>query len=205
MRQAARVMLMTSMLYAFISVAGCAHRSPNVSFYTLTPQAAATGNAVQVADKPVSVIVGPADFPRALRRAQLATRSGPNKIEFDQFNRWAGSLDSDFLGTVGSNLSALLGSNRIAVYPNVPVFAVDYQVSFEVQRFDSDADGLVTLETRWVLQAGDTAAAVYVGQFNDTRMAASTDPSATVAAHSELVAALSQDIAAQIRQDVAGP
>ncbi len=204
MRQAARVMLMTSMLCALICTAGCVHRSPNVSFYTLTPQAAATGNAVQVAGKPVGVIVGPADFPRALRRAQLATRSGPNKIEFDQFNRWAGSLDSDFLGTVGSNLSALLGSNRIAVYPNVPVFAVDYQVSFEVQRFDSDTNGTVTLISRWTVQSNDDTTEVYVGQFSDTRAEAAGDRSAVVAAYSDLVAALSRDIAAQIRQSVAG-
>jgi len=196
---------MTSMLCALISAAGCASRSPDVSFYTLTPEATATGDAVQVGGNPVAVIVGPADFPKALRRPQLATRSGPNKIEFDQFNRWAGSLESDFLGAVGANLSGLLATNRIAVYPNVPVFAVDYRVSFEVQRFDADTSGTVTLRSRWTVQpTGDTAEEVYVGQFDGTRVAAAEDRSAVVAAQSDLVADLSQDIAAQIRQAVAG-
>ncbi len=160
---------------------------------------------MQVGGKPVAVIVGPADFPKALRRAQLATRSGPNKIEFDQFNRWAGSLESDFLGAVGANLSGLLASNRIAVYPNTPVFAVDYRVSFEVQRFDAirrdgDADARVgpcsPTTTRY--------AGLHVGQFSDTRVATPEDRSAVVAAHSDLVAALSRDIADQIRRSAGG-
>lgn len=205
MRHTARAVLMTSMLCALISAAGCASRSPDVSFYTLTPEAAAAGNAVQVGGKPVAVIVGPADFPKALRRAQLATRSGPNKIEFDQFNRWAGSLESDFLGAVGANLSGLLASNRIAVYPNTPVFAVDYRVSFEVQRFDSDTSGTVTLISRWTVQPSGDTTQVYVGQFSNTRVAAADDRSAVVAAHSDLVADLSQDIADQIRQAASVP
>lgn len=192
-------MLMASLLGALVSVAGCASRSPEVAYYTLTPEAAATGAALQIDGAPVGVLVGPADFPKALRRSQLATRSGPNRIEFDQFNRWAGSLESDFLSAVGANLTGLLGSNRIAVYPNTPVFPVDYRVSFEVQRFDSDTSGTVTLISRWTVQPSGDAAVVHVGQFNDSR-AAGGDRSAVVAAHSELVSALSRDVADQIRQ-----
>jgi len=203
-RHPVRIALFAVTLLAMTGVAGCASRSPTVSFYTLNPEATASGPAVQVAGEPVAVVVGPADFPRALRRSQLATRTGPNQIEFDEFNRWAGSLESDFLGAVGANLSALLGSSRISVYPNDPVFAVNYRVSFEVQRFDADTAGTVTLHARWTLQDNNAGSVLHVAQFSDTRATTSGDRSAVVAAHSELVAALSRDIADQIRRSAGG-
>jgi len=198
-RYPVRVALIAVALIALVAGTGCVHRSPPVSFFTLNPEVLVSDATVQLNGEPVAVFVGPADFPKALRRSLLATRSGANEIEFDQFNRWAGSLDSDFLSATGANLSALLGSNRIAIYPNNPVFPIDYQVSFEVQRFDTDTSGVVTLHARWTLQARDGVQDVYVGQFSQTQAATAANPSAAVAAHSALVAALSRDIAAQIK------
>ncbi len=188
-----------------MGVAGCASRSPTVSYYTLSPEAAISDAPVQIAGVPVAVAVGPADFPRALRRSRLATRSGPNQIEFDEFNRWAGSLESDFLGAVGANLQGLLGSSRVSVYPNVPVFSVDYRVRFEVRRFDADATGTVTLQTRWTLHRDGDISDIHTSDFSQTRTAAGKDPAAVVAAHSELVGALSRQIADQIRRSAGGP
>lgn len=195
---------MAGFLALITGVAGCASRSPTVSYYTLSPEAASAEAAVLVAGAPVAVAVGPADFPRALRRSRLATRSGPNQIEFDEFSRWAGSLESDFLGAIGANLQSLLGSSRVSVYPNVAEFPADYRVRFEVRRFDADADGMVTLQTRWTLRGGGDDPEIHTGDFSQTQAATGTGPAAVVAAHSELVGALSRRIAEQIRRSASG-
>lgn len=180
---------------AVLTLAGCASRSPDVRYYNLSP--VTVGDP---ASSELAIAVGPAEFPGALDRAQIATRFGPNRIEYDDFHRWANVLRADFVSTVGTNLSRLLGTDRIVVYPDVSSFAIDYRVTFAVQRFDATADGDVTLETRWVLTDAGTGEAVLVRQFATIHGARADDYDARAAAHSEAVAALSREVAAAIGQ-----
>lgn len=176
--------------------AGCVGKSPRVSYYTLSPMAAIdTGPPDELA-----IAVGPADFPRALDRPQIATRIGPNRVEYDEFRRWAGTLTEDFLTVAGTNLGRLLGTDRIVVYPAPPSFDVDYRVLFDVIRFDAEAAGGVTLEARWTLLAGNSGKALDVGTFATTVAADADDYEARAAAHSEAIAALCREIAQEIRR-----
>lgn len=179
-----------------VTLTGCASRSPDVRYYNLN--AAAIDQSVSSATSQLAVAIGPAEFPGALDRSQIATRTGPNRIEYDDFHRWANALSADFVTTIGSNLSRLLGTDRIVVYPDVSSFQINYRVTFAVQRFDATAGGDVTLETRWVLTDAMTREAVAVRQFSTTQRAAEDDYDARAAAHSEAVATLSREIAAAI-------
>ena len=97
-------------LCAFALSACLGGRSPSVQFYNLS--ATEPGSAgTELADKP-AVAVGPAIFPKSLRRSQVVIRTGPNTVELDEFNRWAGSLSADFLDALGANLGARRGSLR---------------------------------------------------------------------------------------------
>jgi hypothetical protein len=138
-------------------------------------------------------------FPRSLRRSQIVIRTGPNSLELDEFHRWAGSLESDFLDTLGSNLGALLSTDRVAVYPSEARFPLDYRVVLDVDRFDGSPGGTLVLSVRWTISAGDDAEAAVVKQSTIEQPVTGDTVDALVQAHDAAVAQLSRQIADQIR------
>ena len=64
------------------------------------------------------------------------TRSGENRLVYDESHRWGGSLEQDFLRVLGENLALLLNTERVAVYPIDPTFPIAYRVALDVQQFD---------------------------------------------------------------------
>lgn len=178
-----------------VLLAGCVGKSPRVAYYNLSP--VVTPAPMPLASAP-AIAVGPADLPRALNRSQIATRLGPNQVEYDEFHRWAGSLTADFLSVAASNLGRLLATDRVIVYPAPPAFDIDYRVLFDVVRFEADADGDVTLEARWILQSGE-GETLDVGSVRAVEPAAPEDYAARAAAHSAAVGAVCQEVAGRIR------
>ena len=81
-------------------------RLPPIEFYTLTPLAgiAEADKAAGLGDA-VAVGVGPLQMPKIIDRPQIVSRTGVNKINVDEFHRWAGSLYEDFLRVLTLNLS----------------------------------------------------------------------------------------------------
>jgi uncharacterized lipoprotein YmbA len=194
------IRLRTSGLLVVISLAilcaGCIGRSPRVTYYTLSPVA----HEGAARPEELAIAVGPAEFPRALDRPEIATRISPNQVEYNEYRRWAGTLTADFLTVAATNLGRLLGTDRIVVYPVPPSFEVDYRVLFDVVRFDAEAAGAVILEVRWTLLSGNTGKALDVGSFATTETADADDYEARAAAHSEAIAALCREIADRIRR-----
>ena len=103
-----------TMLMALVFLAGCRSATTPLEFYTLSPL-----SSVSEADKTagfgdsIAVGVGPLHLPKIIDRPQIVTRIGPNKINVDEFHRWAGSVYEDFLRVVTMNLAALLQSNLV--------------------------------------------------------------------------------------------
>ena len=177
-----------------VMLAGCVGKSPKVTYYTLAPIAAA-GTA---SSEPLAVAVGPVDLPRALDRAQIATRVSPNRIDYDEFHRWAGTLDADILAVTAVNLSRLLGTDRVAVYPAAAAFPIDVRILLDVIRFDSDATGSVTLDVRYTLEDG-AGTAIDGGAFRTVKGSAGDDYEARAAAHSAALGGLAEALAGRIR------
>ena len=184
--------LAASFVTLIMLIAGCAS-SPDVDYYTLSPMSAPGSG------QNISLAVGPADFPRALNRMQIMTRTSANRVTYDEFNRWAGPLEMDFVATAATNLSRILGSDRIVAYPAPPTFVIDYRVTFDVQRFDADAAGNVTLETRWSLIDGKTGDVLELNQFSTTKTASADNYESSAAAHSAAVAELCEAIARRMQ------
>jgi len=177
-----------------VIVTGCIGKSPNVTYYTLSPVAtAATASA-----DPVAIAIGPADFPKSLQRVQIATRVGPNRVDYDEFHRWAGTLDADFLDVTAINLSRLLGTDRVVVYPTPASYALDYRVMFDVVRFEADASGSVTLEVRWILEDG-SGGDIDAGSFQTVQAGTDDDYDSRAAAHSRAVGEMASALANEIR------
>ena len=78
-------------------VTACSSSTPKAEFYTLSSISSTRPDAtITTAGQPVAIGVGPVNIPKILDRPQIVTRTGPNKLQIDEFHRWAGRLDEDF-------------------------------------------------------------------------------------------------------------
>jgi len=186
--------LMLSLAVVAAAASGCGTTAPS-RFYTLDATAAADG-AAPVA---TAIMVGPVSVPAAVDRPQFVVQAAPNRVEVDEFNRWAAPLNDSIAQAVAGDLVKLLGTPQVAAGP-LANFAPAYRVTIEVQRFDSVPGQAALLEAVWtvrrtadaVTRTGRTVARAPVqgGGFD-----------ALAAAHSRALAKMSGDIAAAIRAE----
>jgi len=178
---------------------GCS-RSPTPRFYTLHSLTdAGTEQPGGAVDSGVAVGLGPVVFPRYLDRPQIVTRVSPNEIEFAEFHRWAASLKDDFSSILARNLSNLLTTDRVAVYPWASKTAVDVQVKIDVIRFDGQLGESVVLETAWALLGEDRTKPLLSRGSVVSEKVDKTGYKGLVEAQSRAIAGLSREIARAIQ------
>lgn len=137
------------MLAAFM-LAGCRSSAPPVEFYTLNPISGMQKKTNSAAtDQKLAIGVGPVEIPAILDRPQIVTRSGPYRLHMDEFHRWAGPLDEDFARVVAENISILMPTDQVAVYPWDADFKPRYQVAMNVSYFEGRWDKEIRLEVFW--------------------------------------------------------
>jgi uncharacterized lipoprotein YmbA len=143
------------------------------------------------------VLVGPVRIPASIDRPQMVMQAGPNRVTVDEFNRWAAPLDESIARTVAGDLTALLGTPRVATGP-LANFEAAYRVTIEVQRFDSIPGQEAALDAVWVVRrtkGGET----WSGRTVTREPVQGGSIDAVAAAHSRALATLSGDVAAAIR------
>jgi len=146
----------------------------------------------------VSVMVGPVMLPGYLDRAQLATRAGGNVLVVDEFHRWAEPLGDNFSQVLAENLSVILDTVYVYVYPQRRDVAVDYQIEITLFRFDASSDGKVALVAYWSVIGKDIRKALSRKK-SDIRVAVQTQGyDAIVAAQNRALESFSREIAAEI-------
>jgi uncharacterized lipoprotein YmbA len=187
--------LSTVMIFCALAwlTAGCASISPSPQLFTLSPLAKPVGEASNM-----TITVGPVSLPAAIDRPQLVLSITPNQVAVDEFNRWASPLKDDISRVIADNLSALLGSPYVSVFPQSVTVSPSYRVTIDVTRFESVPGEEARLNAIWSVrstadgqsQGGRTSLAEPVREKTS---------SALVAAHSRMLAVLSGDIAAAIR------
>ncbi|MBN2106931.1 MAG: membrane integrity-associated transporter subunit PqiC, partial [Deltaproteobacteria bacterium] len=92
-----------------------------------------------------------------LKRQQIANRIDENEILFSDFKSWAEPLDRCVTRVLSENLSVLLNTERIEVYPWLPSLPVDYQIRVRIARFDGTTDEEAVLVVYWSLYGRDNA------------------------------------------------
>ena len=186
---------------ALVFLAGCRSSTPPVEFYTLSPL-----TSVSEADKVaglkdnIALGVGPLQIPNILDRPQIVTRIGPNKINVDEFHRWAGSVYEDFLRVVTMNLSTLLQSSLVVAFPWEDYFDPDYRIYMEVQQFDGRLGQYAQLVITWTLTTQEARKILLVRKSLIREPVQGEDYDAFVAAKSRILATLSRQIAQGIKE-----
>ena len=177
-----------------IFLAGCGS-SPKVNFYSLSPTGAAGGSTSDL-----SIVIGPAELPRALDRSQIVTRESSTRVNVDELHVWAAPLRSEFLRVLGDNIATDLQSDRVVVYPMEPAYKTDYRVLLDVVQFDGQPGGSVTLRVRWTIsQPGEVPVAS--GTFKNTQQTRGGGQGydALVAAHSAAIGELGATLSSRLR------
>ncbi|MBW2217673.1 MAG: membrane integrity-associated transporter subunit PqiC, partial [Deltaproteobacteria bacterium] len=124
---------------------GCASTEPS-RFYTLTPIPGPDAEVLsETVAQDVSVGVGPINIPDYLDRQQIVTSSNQNEIKMSEFDRWAGSLEDSFARVLSENLSVLLSTDRVFLFPWRGIITVDYHIGVDVIQFDGELGGNASL------------------------------------------------------------
>ncbi len=183
-------------------LAGCA-TSPSPKFYQLNSlQTKDSITPVASFQKKLVITVGPIRIPDYLDRPQIVIRAGKNELRLSEFNRWAGSLESDIGRVLAEDISSLLPSDHFSVvrwtpYLESPVPA-SCRVEVLVDRFEGILGDSVLLKAQWAVLAQDRK--LLLNRESLIREQINTGSyDALVAAMSKALEKLSKEIAVEVR------
>jgi uncharacterized protein len=185
-----------------VALTGCA--SAPSRFYNLTSTARSDG----APSAKYAVVVGPVSVPSAVDRPQFTIELSPNRVEFEEFNRWAAPLSEGIGRVISRDLGVLLGTTLVATSPSQDL-GPSYRVAINVDQFDSvlgsaTASGKVRLTAVWAVR-GPSGDLVGSGATSVQEEAAGKSYDALAAAHSRALGKVSADIAGCIRGAAAKP
>ncbi len=179
-----------------LTLTGCGTSTP-AKFYMLNSISGPTKETPMMGKKvPVSIGIGPVEFPAYLDRQQIVTRINENEVDLAMFHEWAGPLKEDFIRVLLENLSALNPGDLFAVYPMRGSSPADFHLEMEVLRLDGTLGGDVVLIARWAVFGKDREQMLLTKKSTIREPTGDGNYGSLVAAESRAVETLSKEIAA---------
>lgn len=143
----------------------------------------------------IGIGVGPVRMPMYLDRSDIVTRGSQNKVEIADFSQWAGPLPENFSRVLAENLSMLLATDKVGIFPFVRRDAIDYNVTVYVTRFDGFPGDKAHLRARWSILDNTRKKAFYQTHTVVVHPTVNDSIEALVAAKSQTVGDFSREIA----------
>jgi uncharacterized protein len=169
-------------------------------YFVLSPAAQSGSAAVSApSTSQLSLGVGPIRFPDYLKRPGVVTRASSDRLLISDEKRWGEPLDRNFENVLSQNLSQILGTDRIRMYPWYSDVHVDYQVEVRVERFEASDDGRSQLTAVWTITDGQDGHELASGQSSASAPVQSGDAAGSAALSQDL-SEMSRQIAARIIQ-----
>ena len=187
-------------LFILLSVfSGCAGTEPSRFYRLSTLQDTHTLQDTMTADQDISVGVGPINIPDSLKRPQIVTLTSTNELDLAEFDRWAGALEDNMATVIAENLSMLLSTDNVHIYPWSRSVTTDYQVIVDIIRFDGMLGENAVLIARRTVFGEDGQKMLMKKRVQYIEPAEGDDYGALVAAMSRALANFSRDTAEAIR------
>jgi len=189
------------LMFSLSILGGCLPKpSAPTKLYILSPLA---GPAVEMHNKTdgifMTIGVGPVHLPEYLDRPEIVTRINPNELKLAEFDIWAEPLQVNFTRVLIENISRLLSTEPVAVFPWEASPQVDFQIGIELVRLDGDIAGKAFLTAQWSILNSSNKSILFSKKSQYTESVDGTGYSALVAAQSRMIGALSHDIAEAIK------
>ena len=186
--------LATFMILCALALLTACGASLSPQLYTLSPMAAKRASDTSN----LTITVGPLSLPESVDRPQLVLSVAPNQVTIDEFNRWASPLKSNMASVIAENLSLLLGTPYVSLFPQSVSLSPSYRVAIDVVRFESVPGETARLTAIWSIRSTEDGR-VQGGRTILAEPVREKTYTAIVAAHSRMLAGLSGDIAGAVR------
>lgn len=178
---------------------GCASTEPS-RFYLLHPLLSSDIEMQgETGEQGLKIVVGPVGLPEYLDRPQIVTRVSNSELQLAEFDQWAESLNPNIIRVIAENLSILLSTDLVFMYPWTKSSKIDYQVELLVTRFDGTLDDSVVLDVLWAILKGDSREVLFTRKSTLKQPTGGQGYGALVSAKSQALANLSREIADAIR------
>ena len=188
-----------ALLLLLIGCLGPGQSTPT-RFYVLTSVYSEKAKPAPVADLNNTAIgVGPVRISGKLDRPQIATATGENEIRLSEFAQWGDPLGSGVARVLAENLSYLLNTEKVAIFPWLQATQTDYQVTVDVIDFIGTPGGDVLLRAWWTIFGENGRTELLKRYANLAEPVAGDDIDAMVQTESLAVEALSRQIADAIK------
>ena len=192
------------LLTAALLLAGCG-RSVPVSYYQLAPVKgeAAADEAIVASDMIIGI--GPVRLQEHLDRPQLITRTGANRLQLADRHRWAEPLAENIAWVLRENLSTLLGTEHLLLYPWERSTQVNAQITLEILHCEGMDNGTAQLTALWSISDPGGKALLSPRRSSYEVPLATQDQEGLASALSEALARLSRDIAGELAHPQSEP
>jgi len=178
---------------------GCAS-SPSSRFYLLS-SLSTTGREVKPSpdENCLSIGIGPISVPGYLDQPQIVTRTAANELLLAEFDRWADPLKENLTRVISQNLSTLLCTKTVVVFPWQGRMSIDYRIEMDVLRFDGTLGRSASLEAWWRVLSGDGRKMLVAKKASFNEAVDGKDYRSLVSAQSRVLGHLSGEIAEAIK------
>ena len=204
-------LLATVLIIFSVFLGGCLGKGTQrpTEFYLLQPVNASIEEQGVAAGEGVVLGIGPVRVREYLNRPQIVTRTSTSEVRIHDFHYWGEPLSTNFTAILAQNLSILLSTDRILVFPyrSKQEMPLQYQVAVDVIRFDGELGVEVTLLAQYyILEFKENEKKqIVTKQQIFSKPLADKSFETLVDAMSDLVADLSRDIAEKIKAASASP
>lgn len=196
-RHSTLFVLFVTLSVSTLVVSSCG-TGPPVRLYVLTALSrAVSGPPPATGGRELSIGVGPVELPQYLNRSQIVTGEQAPELQSAASAQWAEPLQDGFTRVLAENLSLLLATDRVALFP-WKTFIPEYQIVVEVTHFLGQTGGEVSLVALWSILTKDGREALVSKKSSFREATGSSEYAALAAAMSRTVVALSRDIAAAL-------
>jgi uncharacterized lipoprotein YmbA len=187
---------------ALLPLSGCIGGStPPSQFYLLEPIDESPARASGSVEKPL-IALGPVRVPRYVDRPQIVIASGKNAYQLSELNRWAESLDDNISRVLAQNLSLLASVDAVPGNGSSRARQAQLRVAVNILEFHVNPQGQAGLTAQWqIIRGGDSLSSRQVSYRSP---ASTTDYSVMVAALNDCLNRMSRELAASLRQALAG-
>jgi uncharacterized lipoprotein YmbA len=181
---------------------GCVQSTPPVKYYTLSPIESVMKTRVVSADAGSGPTIGvyPVVISSIYDKTKIVTRMDSNRIQVDEFHRWAGPFQENIASVLAENLMAAFPESHVAVYPWDDAVSPVFRLKLSLYQFDGSWDHGVRLVSQWIITARHLSDKPIVRTSVIEETMTSNTYEALVTAQSVALAALSREIAHEIRQ-----
>jgi uncharacterized lipoprotein YmbA len=169
-------------------------------YYVLTAMPSGAPPAAADAARGPSIQLTRVTVPEYLNQLGIVTRIQANQVARAENDLWAGQLADEITRAIGENLSVMLPTDRLFLSGNAQATSASYTVEIEIVTYERDPQNTVNLVARWGVTRNDGRTLVAMRRSSYQQSAGNGDYPNTVAAMSQALGTLCQDIANTIKR-----